>query len=78
MKDLIEQTEVEEKIQNRKRSRQPTQSSGGEAGEPQQAQKKKKFTPHFRQERAIAMEYDDSEKKINSQMLHRIFQKSKQ
>jgi hypothetical protein len=79
MKDLIEKTEVEEKIQNRKRSRQPTQSSGGgDAVESQQAQKKKKFTPHFRQERAIAMEYDDSEKKINSQMLQRIFQKSKQ
>lgn len=76
MKDLIEKTEVEEKIQNRKRSRNNSNNNDNEQdGSDGPQEKKKKFIPKFRQEKAIATEYDDSEKKINSKLLHRIFKK---
>jgi hypothetical protein len=72
MKELIEKTEVEEKIQNRKRSR--PSNNGEDIKEPFENKKKSKVS-HFRQEKPIAMEYDDSEKKINSKVLQKIFQK---
>lgn len=75
MRDLIEKSEIEEQIQNRKRNRsQTTNETQNDKFENNEDDRLKK-TRKFRQEQPIAMEYDDSEKKIKSNVLKKIFQK---
>lgn len=82
MRELIEKSEVEEQIQNRKRKHQAERSGSlqtlrsegsGTEIEGERSQKKLKKVSQFRQGQAIAMEYDDSEKKISSKLLQKIF-----
>ena len=74
MRELIDKSEVEHQIQNRKRQRSTIQHEKESEAISNDSSKKSRKT--FHQEKPIAMEYDDSEKKIHSKLLQKIFHQS--